>query len=71
MENRFFFTSPINSHPLSEGFADMCVRFNFRNLNDLLAWPVNHLLKLDGFSYHHYHELWVYLNKNGFKDKLR
>lgn len=71
MENNNFFTKPIKTHQLSKGFADMCLELHFKNFDELLAWPVSHLVKLNGFSYHHYHELWKYMDKNNFTKRIR
>lgn len=69
MEKADFFTKPMSSHQLSTEFLRMCESLHFRNLQDILAWRVGHLLKLDGFTYHHYDELLKYLNANGYKSE--
>ncbi len=69
--NEDFFNKPISSHPFSVEFIDMCFNLHFRSLADIFSWPVNQLIKLDGFSYHHYHELWKYLAKSNLKGVLR
>lgn len=48
---------PIQELDLSASFKEMAYRHSFRNLEDILNWPVNVLLKHDGFTYHHYQEL--------------
>ncbi len=48
---------PIQQLDLSESFKEMAYRHNFKTLSDILNWPVNVLLKHDGFTYHHYQEL--------------
>lgn len=70
MERNDFFTKPIADHSFSDGFTTMCLRLHFRNLREILAWPVCHLLKLHGFTYHHYHELWKYMDKNDYKEMV-
>lgn len=59
----------MNSHPLSGEFIKMCETLHFRKMQDLLAWRISHLLKLDGFTYHHYDELLKYLDRYGYKAK--
>lgn len=71
MKSNNFFTKPIRAHRLSKGFADMCSELHFRNFDELLVWPVSHLLRLNGFTYHHYYELWKYMEKNGFQERIR
>jgi len=69
MDIENFLSEPISKHQLSDEFILMCEQLHFRNLQDLLAWRISHLLKLDGFTYHHYSELLKYLDKNGYKSE--
>ncbi len=48
---------PIQQLNLSESFKEMAYNHSFKTLEDILNWPVNVLLKHDGFTYHHYQEL--------------
>ena len=71
MKVEVFIKSPLSNHTLTTGFKDMCKRHCFGNIEQLLNWPVSHLLKLDGFTYHHYQELWKYLEKNNLVRLLK
>ncbi len=48
---------PLQQLNLSESFKEMAYNHSFKTLEDILNWPVNVLLKHDGFTYHHYQEL--------------
>jgi hypothetical protein len=48
---------PIRDLDLSVSFKEMAYRHSFRNLADILNWPVNVLLMHSGFTQHHYQEL--------------
>ncbi|MBC6489620.1 hypothetical protein BC349_01465 [Flavihumibacter stibioxidans] len=71
MKFELFIKSPLQNHPLTPGFQDLCRRLCFNNMEQLLNWPVSQLLKLDGFTYHHYQELWKYLDKNNLVKLLK
>jgi hypothetical protein len=64
MKTELFIKSPLLNHQLTPEFQDMCDRLCFSSMEQLLNWPVSQLLKLDGFTYHHYQELWKYLDKS-------
>ncbi len=65
MNEELFITTPLSNHPFTPGFQEMCEYFCFKNISQILNWPVSQLLNLNGFTYHHYQELWKYLDKNG------
>lgn len=69
METDNFLTMSINCHPLSDEFLKMCTALHFKTVQHFFTWPIGHLLQLDGFTYHHYHELLNYLKKNGYRTK--
>ena len=71
MKVEVFIKSPLSNHPLTPGFKDLCRRLCINNMEQLLNWPVSQLLKLDGFTYNHYHELWKYLDKNNLVKLLK
>ncbi len=48
---------PLQQLNLSESFKEMAYNHSFKTLEDILNWPVNVLLKHNGFTYHHYQEL--------------
>lgn len=48
---------PVQQLDLSESFKEMAYNHSFKTLKDILNWPVNVLLKHNGFTYHHYQEL--------------
>lgn len=55
---------PINELELSEAFRQMAVCHGFRNLQDIMNWPVSVLLLHNNFTYHFYQELREFLRKN-------
>lgn len=71
MKLELFIKSPLQNHPFTPGFQDLCSRLCFSNMEQLLNWPVSQLLKLDGFTYHSYQELWKYLDKNNLLRLLK
>ena len=56
---------PINELELSEGFKEIAVQHDFRNLQDIVNWPADVLLLHNDFTYHIYQELRDFLQKNG------
>jgi hypothetical protein len=62
---------PISELGLSETFNRIAIRHGFRNLQDILNWPVSVLLEHDGFTYHIYQELQEFLKKNELQDLLK
>ncbi len=55
---------PINELNLSEGFKKMAIQHDFRNLKDIVNWPVDMLLMHNDFTYHIYQELREFLKEN-------
>jgi len=55
---------PINELELSEGFKEMAIQHDFRNLQDIVNWPAEVLLLHNDFRYHIYQELRDFLQKN-------
>ena len=47
---------PINELNLSEGFKQMALQHDFRNLQDIINWPADVLLMHHDFTYHIYQE---------------
>ena len=62
---------PINELELSEGFKEMAIQHDFRNLQDIINWPADVLLTHHDFTYHIYQELREFLKKNGLLDHLK
>lgn len=62
---------PINELELSEAFKEMAVCHDFRNLQDIINWPANVLLMHSDFTYHIYHELRKFLQKNALSHFLK
>jgi hypothetical protein len=62
---------PINELELSEGFKEMAMQHDFRNLQDIINWPADVLLLHKGFTYHIYQELKDFLQKNGLLYHLK
>lgn len=60
---------PIYSLSFSESFKGMANAQGFRTLDDILNWPVSVLLMHEGFTYHHYQELAMYLRANEIQDQ--
>ena len=65
MESSQLLQQPINELELSEGFKEMAIQHDFRNLQDIINWPANVLLMHHDFTYHIYQELREFLQKNG------
>lgn len=61
---------PINELELSEGFKEMAIQHDFRNLQDIVNWPADVLLLHNDFTYHIYQELREFLQKNGLLHSL-
>jgi hypothetical protein len=62
---------PINELELSEGFKEMAMQHDFRNLQDIINWPADVLLLHNDFTYHIYQELKDFLKKNGLLYHLK
>jgi hypothetical protein len=62
---------PINELELSEGFKEMAMQHDFRNLQDIINWPADVLLLHNNFTYHIYEELKDVLQKNGLLYHLK
>ena len=62
---------PIENLGLSQSFTEMAFNHGFKTLEDILNWPVNILLKHNGFTYHHYHELRNFLKERNSIHLLR
>ena len=62
---------PINELELSEGFKEMAIQHDFRNLEDIVNWPGDVLLLHNDFTYHIYQELRDFLQKNELLDHLK
>ena len=62
---------PINELELSEGFKEMAIQHDFRNLQDIVNWPADVLLLHNDFTYHIYQELRDFLQKNGLLYHLK
>jgi len=62
---------PIAELPTSDEFLDMANRNKFRNLAQMLRYPVHELLKLESFNYHILDELIMILKANNLLDKLK
>ena len=65
------FQRPINELELSEGFKEMAIQHDFRNLQDIVNWPADVLLLHIDFTYHIYQELRDFLQKNGLLYHLK
>jgi hypothetical protein len=52
---------PIYELELSEGFKEMAIQHDFRNLQDIINWPADVLLMHNNFTYHFYKELKEFL----------
>lgn len=65
------FQRPINELELSEGFKEMAIQHDFRNLQDIVNWPADVLLLHNAFTYHIYQELRDFLQKNGLLYHLK
>ncbi|MEO6731302.1 MAG: hypothetical protein ABIN01_08790 [Ferruginibacter sp.] len=64
MQPSLLLQQSINELELSEGFKEMAIQHNFRNLQDIVNWPANVLLLHHNFTYHIYQELREFLQKN-------
>jgi hypothetical protein len=62
---------PINELELSEGFKEMAMQHDFRNLQDIINWPADVLILHNDFTYHIYQELKNFLQKNGLLNHLK
>lgn len=62
---------PINELNLSDGFKNMALQHDFRNLQDIINWPADVLLMHHDFTYHIYQELREFLQKNGLLHQLK
>ena len=70
-ETQHLLDTQIKELDLSDSFKNMAEAQDFRTLQDILNWPVSVLLMHDGFTYHHYQELWNYLQKNKLLVRLK
>lgn len=71
MQSPSLLQQSINELELSEAFKQTAYRHDFRNLQDIINWPVSVLLMHQGFTYHIHQELKEFLNKNGFSHLLK
>ena len=71
MEPSPLLQQPINELELSEGFKEMAIQHDFRNLQDIVNWPADVLLLHNDFTYHIYQELRDFLQKNGLLYHLK
>jgi hypothetical protein len=62
---------PLTDLKLSEGFKQMADSHGFRNLQDILNWPVSVLILHHNFTYHHYQELRDLMKENNILDLLK
>ena len=62
---------PLNDLKLSVSFKQMAAVHGFRNLQDILNWPVNVLILHHQFTYHYYQELRNLLKENSMTDLLK
>lgn len=63
-------TASIQTLPFSESFKAMAKAQDFRTLGDILNWPVSVLLMHEGFTYHHYQELWRFVQDEELATEL-
>ena len=71
MEPSPLLQQPINELELSEGFKEMAIQHDFRNLQEIVNWPADVLLLHNDFTYHIYQELRDFLQKNELLDHLK
>lgn len=69
-ETQHLLHTHIKELDVSDSFKTMAEAQDFRTLTDILNWPVSVLLMHEGFTYHHYHELRNYLQKNRLLQQL-
>ena len=62
---------PIGQLPTSEEFLEMANRNKFRNIAQMLIYPVHELLKLESFNYHILDELIMILKAHDLLDELK
>ena len=62
---------PIKELELSEDFKDMALRNDFRNLQDIINWPISVLLMHNDFTYHIIQELREFLKRNDLLNLLK
>lgn len=71
MENQQeIINSPIIDLPLGEEIQNLCVRLNFKNLNELLKISDYDMIHKLGLSYHAVIELFGYLQSMGLGDLM-
>jgi hypothetical protein len=63
MEVNKLLQKPIQQLDLSDSFKEMACNHAFKTLEDILSWPLGVLLQHEGFTYHHYHELYKFLKE--------
>ena len=61
---------PVNELNLSADFKVMATQHDFRNLQDIINWPVHVLLLHSDFTFHIYQELRAFLQKNKLLNQL-
>ena len=71
MQSSPLLQQPINELELSEGFKEMAIKHDFRNLHDIVNWPAEVLLLHNDFTYHIYQELKDFLQKNELLYQLK
>lgn len=74
MENNLgssILTEQINSLPLSKGFKEMAEINGFESLDEVLSFNLASLMKKPHFTMHVYHELYNFLDKEGFIELLK
>ena len=71
MQSSALLQKPINEFELSEGFKEMAIQHDFRNLQDIINWPADVLLMHPDFTYHIYQELRVFLKRNDLLNHLK
>ena len=71
MQSSPLLQQPLNELALSEGFKEMAIQHDFRNLQDIVNWPADVLLLHNDFTYHIYQELRDFLQKNGLLYHLK
>ena len=64
-------TEPINHLSLSSDFKRMAEVNGFETLDEVLSFTVASLFRRSGFSIHVYHELYKFLEKEGYSDLLK
>lgn len=71
LQKQNMLTKPLAQLPTSNDFIAMAISNHFQNLQEILQYPVNKLMELNGFNYHTLDELIAMLNEYGLQDKLK